>query len=182
MRCQRLRNPIVVFALTVSLVVPGPTLMAGEPASADLCAAAHKPVGDVELQRGGLLRGLVVDSHGIPRRGYEVALLHDGRPVTQLETDQHGFFQVLVAHGGIYHVCSKDGSASFRVWQPNTAPPHAAKQALVVQGTHTLRGQWSPAQALFAHPHFVLGIAALMVAVPILIHNNQSDRDQRPAS
>ena len=184
MRPFRKMHPLLIAFVSVGIAFPWHPMSAAEPVpTVDRQAPAARPaINDVALQSGGVLRGLVLDAHGVPCPQCELIVSHEGHATATIVTNDHGAFRTSVSRGGIYQLTSSKGSAWFRVWQPNTAPPRAAAQALVVQGSETFRGQWDPTQALFAHPHFVLGVAALLIAVPVLIHNNRSDRDRGPAS
>jgi len=184
MRPFRKKHPLLIALVSVVIAFPWHPLSAAEPVpTVDRQVSAARPaINDVGLQPGGVLCGRVLDANGVPCPQCELLVSHEGEAIAKLETNDHGAFETTLSRGGIYQLTSSEGSAWFRVWQPNTAPPRAATQALVVQGSDTIRGQWSPTQALFAHPHFVLGVAALLVAVPVLIYNNRSDRDRVPAS
>ena len=183
MRLFRRQRPILIALASLSIAYPWQTVSSAEveKSNADRPATTARPtIHDVVMQSDGRLHGMVVDSGGKPCPQCEVIVSQDGRPASKMVTDDEGGFELALPRGGVYHLASSESSAWFRVWQPKTAPPRAADQALLVQGIDTYRGQWSPTQALFSHPHFVLGVAALLVAIPVLIHNNRSDR--RPAS
>lgn len=178
------RYPLLVLLVSCQIALPWQLASAAKPVlERDVPVPTTQPaLNDIALQRGNVLRGVIVNEDGTRCPQGNLTISYKGKRVTTFTSDNHGVFEITLPHGGIYHLVSSQGSTWLRVWQPKTAPPHAANRALLVQATNIHRGQWSPANALFSHPHIVLGVAALLVAVPVLMHNNRTDRDRSPSS
>ena len=171
-------HPFLVTALCCAMALPSSYVWAADPATERGVAPYNKSIDiiDVALQEGSELHGRVVDRQGLPAPKSEVTIWRAGKTIAEVHTDDDGSFRTVLGRGGIYHVETADGAAILRVWRPKTAPPHAVSQVLVISGSNVVRGRWNPTQALLSHPHLVMTIAALMIAVPIILHNNRDDR------
>jgi len=178
----RRQQPLLVTSLCCAMALPGSYAWGADSATEGSVPAHDTSVAiiDIALQEGSELHGRVVDREGLPVTKSEVKVLRAGKTVAAVRTDGIGAFKAELARGGVYHVETEDGVAVLRVWQPNTAPPHAVSQVLMINGNKVHRGQRTPTQALFCHPYIVIAVAAMLVAVPVILHNNRDDR--RPAS
>ena len=147
--------------------------------------AAKPVVHDVELASGGSLEGQLVDAQGVSKAGVEVTLLLDQRPLGVASTDAQGRFAFRGVRGGVYQMKAANGTGSYRLWAPGTAPKGTSSVALVTAGDSVVRGQgygpghyyqhhpsaFGHAKVLLANPWVVSGIVATAVAVPVGIHN-----------
>ena len=97
-------------------------------------------VRDVALEAGGKLSGQVLDSSGIPQRQVAVRIQSNGQLPQQINTDANGWFEFSGLAGGVYQVSTGDSVSVFRAWAPNTAPPSATTNALVVTDESVVRG------------------------------------------
>jgi hypothetical protein len=98
-------------------------------------------VADVGLSAGGTVTGQVVDPHGRPLEGQLVSIRTTEGEVAKAVTDRNGNFVVSSLAGGVYHVAAGQGQNIFRFWAPETAPPSARPQAVVVSGKTVVRAQ-----------------------------------------
>ncbi len=156
-------------------------------------ADAHSnPVvaGDVVLQNGGVLHGVILADPSGPDRGNTVsgariALVTEGVVVGQTMSDQTGRFTVSHLRGGKYliRVTRKDGVdwRLYRVWTINGAPPKATSVAQIVLGRGIVRGQGPFPTVSATEAALVGGVAVGAVATPVIYHNAQTS-NRVPAS
>ena len=180
---MRKKNPLLVILLCSVVILPCHAANAEEkgPSGNKVRSMSRSPINDVALQPGGILSGQVVDAQGLPSAGLDLRVWRGNEPVAESRTDEKGDFEVTLKQGGVYRVCTEIGVVTLRVWQPGTAPPQASSRALIVNDANVFRAQWNPTQALFTHPGIAIGIGALLIAIPIILHNNRADRES-PAS
>jgi hypothetical protein len=96
---------------------------------------------DVALTAGGTLTGKVLDVQGIAVEGAVVSIRRGRGEVARTVTNKNGTFVVQNLRGGLYQVVAGRSQGLFRFWAPNTAPPSARSQALIVATSQVLRGQ-----------------------------------------
>lgn len=123
------------FCACFGLLVPRLDVLA-----ADAADAASPAVQDIALTAAGEFTGLVVSAQGLPVEAAEVTLSQGEEIVAKTTTDAQGMFRVAGVSGGVYRVSAGNGSADFRAWATNAAPPNAYPQAVVVTGS-TVRAQ-----------------------------------------
>ena len=70
----------------------------------------------------------------------QVTLSQGDDVVAQATTNSQGMFRVAGITGGVYRVSGGKGTADFRAWSTNAAPPNAYPQAVIVTG-NTVRAQ-----------------------------------------
>ena len=146
--------------------------------------------GDVVLQNGGVLRGMVLaERSGLDKAmvasGVRVMLLFEGKVVAETVSDQAGRFTVSHLHGGKY-VIAVDGNRGvdwslYRVWTPAGAPPKTSAMAQIVVGRGTLRGQGPLPAVSFSEAALISGVVVGAVAAPAIYHNAQKS-NRVPAS
>ncbi len=156
-----------------------------------------KPVvHDIALQSGGLLEGQVVDAQLVPKAGVDVILLLEQRSLAKAQTDAQGKFAFRGVPGGVYQLTAANGTGTYRLWAPDTAPKDTNKIAFLTAGDAVVRGQHhnngytyqyqhshshlGRMKFLLCNPWVVSGIVATAVAVPVGIHN--ADSGGSPAS
>ncbi len=105
--------------------------------------AARQPITDVSLERGCVLRGVLVDEHGRPLVKSAVIIRQGRRVFSRTVTGLKGEFLFKGLRGGVYQIASVRGQGAFRVWAPGTAPKTARRQALIVSRTQVVRGQFA---------------------------------------
>ena len=137
---------------------------------------------DVSLQENSILRGHVLNVSGNPYAEHDVQILQNGRCVIESRADKKGMFAANLEQGDRYHTAVEQGAAVFRVWRPSTASRKTSVSVFVIDSGGRHRGQRSPSQELFVRPHTVAGVAASLIAAPILLHNSVSERDSSVAS
>jgi len=89
---------------------------------------------DITLHGGGILVGAYMDAHGMPVRGSRISVQKQGKEVSTISTDEHGRFKMQGLSGGVYDVTTSQGTGTFRLWAPGTAPPAARQSLLLVIG------------------------------------------------
>lgn len=135
---------------------------------------AELQIHDVRLSDKNELKGVVVTSQGKTLQKISVALQADGKTVQKTTTDQDGRFSFTVDKGGSFQIVTSEGIVGCRAWTAKAAPPVAANQILIVHGS-VVRGQ-RPIRELFrSDPIFAAGVLAAAIAIPIAIHESQSD-------
>jgi hypothetical protein len=137
---------------------------------------AIAPAIDVELSRDGLLTGRVVDARGQAIADGEVTVLGREAIVSHVKTDREGNFRVPNMQAGMFRLVSKEVVQVCRVWSPGTAPPSAQRSALLVASTEVAAGQVAPLRYWLGNPNVIGGIAAIVIATPIIANNIRQDR------
>lgn len=171
-----------------SLGILCPQISYGAKGDARPAASNRAPVRDIALAPNGQLRGHVIDAQGNGLAGQSVWLLNAERVLGETKTDAQGQFQFANVNGGMYEVRTREGQSFYRAWTPNTAPPAATKNALVVE-SKVARGQMGggPIMRTLGNPWVLGGIVAAAIAIPLALDdddNNQSVNvaDPPPAS
>jgi hypothetical protein len=129
---------------------------------------------DVALAEGGLLLGQVVDPQGQPVADAPVAVLYQGKEVAKTTSDATGNFAVSGLKGGAHVVQSGEHGGICRMWSPQTAPPSANRQVLLVKGSQVARGQgfFSPGGLLM-----LTGVGLIVAAGVISQENSGNGND-----
>ena len=178
---RRLRIVWTPLAALASLGMLLPPSWAGAPAP-ERAKKGNAPieVSDVALDAGGGMQGVVVDVHGMPRSGVEVALVQHKTRLGLVKTDLQGRFRFAPVKGGVYQLLSSGQVRFVRAWTAEAAPPAARPLALMVVGSEVVRGQM-PLEDFFASDAVIItGLVAAMIAIPIAVHN--SGGKDKPAS
>jgi hypothetical protein len=129
---------------------------------------------DVALGEGGVLKGQIVSGDGAALAHTQVAVLKDSQAVAMPTTDADGYFAVAGLSGGIYQIVVGETTATYRAWEPNTAPPAAHNDILVVYGSNLVRGQ-GPVLSMLANPWVIAGVVATAVVVPVVVANDKDE-------
>ncbi len=179
MNSLRVVRALLMGAGCVGLLLPGSLLQAASPPRRPV-RSKSVTISDVELDAGGQILGLVMDTQGVPVRDAKVDLLKDNNLVASGTSDGLGRFRVGPMPGGVYAIRALGRTSFIRAWRLGTAPPAAGNMALVVVGDDLVRGQM-PLENFFASDAFVItALVAAAIAVPIAIHNSSSHKS--PAS
>lgn len=171
----------------LGIVLPEPLLRAAwsaPPAPAKspgaVTTARLPAIGDVELDRGGALRGVVVNVQGVPIAGATIVISKDGREVARTTTDEAGCFSAAGLGGGLHQVTAGDYAILVRAWPMGTAPPKTRPLALMVVGSDVVRGQ-RPISEFFTNECVLLvALAAAMIAIPIAVYQSQHHAAHSP--
>ena len=147
-------------------------------------AQAAAPIQDVALQPGGRLLGQIVDGQAVPQAATRLAVVSNGEAVALATTDAEGRFEVRGLTAGIYGIQTAQSGTVYRAWAPNTAPPAAVEQALVVNDSTVVRGQpmgppaapghWARHFAWLANPWVLAAIVAGAIAIPLAVDGDAS--------
>ena len=133
------RGAAVILA-TFGVVMPFPSVQAAE-------SNAKRPVApvaaDVSKLADGQFAGRVIDHAGDVVENASVVIRQNGAEVGRAKTDKEGMFHVANLKPGTYQVSSGTTEGYFRVWNDQTAPPSARKNALIVLGHNGARGQYA---------------------------------------
>jgi len=132
---------------------------------------------DLTLNRDGMLIGRIVDPRGQAIANTDVTLLDNNEIVSLVKSDLEGNFRVANIKPGTYRLASHNVTQICRIWAPGTAPPAAKQSALLVTNKPVTAGQVAPLKYWLANPTVMLGIAAIVIAVPIVAFNVSKDRD-----
>ena len=132
---------------------------------------------DVVLQEGNVLVGQVVDAQGVSKPNTVVTVANHQAEIARVQTDESGKFSVSGLQGGVYRVATGSQHGIYRVWAPNTAPPIAQKNVMMVVGQDVVRGQYgytpgpftSMAQWCADHPIFCAAAIGAAIAIPIAV-------------
>jgi len=152
-------------------LAPGAQPSAGTPRTADK-ACETPPIGDVELESNGTLRGMVVNLQGVPLGKASIVVRQADRELGRTSTDGQGRFSLDGLRGGTYHVAAGRWAKMFRVWGPNTAPPRAKQVALLVVGEDVVRAQMTLEEFWTCEPIVITAMLGAMIAIPIAVYNN----------
>jgi hypothetical protein len=168
--CQQM----LVGLATASLVIPTP-VRAIENRPIGSVATNQQVTTDVALDANGNLKGIVLTSAGQPLGQTPVRIHRNGTPVAAITTDTHGEFTVEGLRGGAYQIETVSAQLPVRIWAPHTAPPSAARRAVVlVDSQDVVRAQGGGRFMQFMTNPWVLGgIVAAAIAIPLAL----DDRD-----
>jgi hypothetical protein len=131
-------------------------------------------ISDVELKSGGMLSGQVVDSAGQPLVGQAIVVRQSGREPISSHTDEGGQFRLNGLSAGLCSIEYGDAPMVCRCWSPNTAPPVATDEVLLITGEPVERSQRCIGD-LLTGPVLIGLIVAAAVIIPIAVHNSQND-------
>src|SRR3972149_6656400 len=120
--------PHLLAGLAIAGVVLPPQQLAaaeviGGAHGAAVAAVARAPIGDVELGRGGLLVGRLVDTTGRPVAGRDVSVVVGDKTIAVSRTDGSGVFAVAGLRGGVHQITTVESARVCRLWAPGPAPP-----------------------------------------------------------
>lgn len=140
---RMLRKAAVALAVG-GMLFPQTDVLAATPGPlpAEQAAPAMPEVVDVALSAGGTLVGRVIDEQGQPVDGALVSFRQGDHEVASIVSAQDGTFSADNLRAGVYVVQAGQGEGVFRFWAPNTAPPSARQDAVIVSGTQVVRGQF----------------------------------------
>ncbi len=174
-RIGLLSKGMIVLAC-LGMLIPAPVLHAatGDAPRQQPTANATVTV-DVALGADGSLRGQAVNAQGKPAALTRVSLLQDNREVAAAMTDRDGNFLVRGMRAGTYRLVAGQASVTYRLWRPKMAPPSANRAALVVVDGRQVLAQDGPLGYWLTNPWVVAGLVAAAVAIPVAIHNHQTD-------
>lgn len=178
---------LLVALASIGVAFPQPLVGAAEPAGGDFHGAMPAAeIADVSLAAGGVLTGYLLDAAGRPASGVVVTVAGSSGSVQAATTDVRGTFTVAGLKGGAYRVVAGESNWAVRLWAAGTSPPSADGVLRLVSGPATVRGQREPGPPLswyegmkywLTNPYVVGGIVAAAVAIPVVIHNANQDRD-----
>ena len=146
----------------IGLLVPQFALGAG-PAPNGTPSAVR----DVELQKGGVLSGQLLNVAGQPSSDLTFALVDRNGDARRIVTDAEGKFRIAGLRGGAYNLVVGKSGVSVRVWAKGTAPPHAQNELLMFDSAMTARGQGG--LGLLSNPWFLGAAIAAAIAIPIAL-------------
>lgn len=129
-------------------------------------------VADVSLAKEGLLVGRVLTSTGTAQAGSDVVLRYNGRTVARTRTDAQGRYAIKGVRGGIHEVLTPKGRQVVRLWSPQTAPPIARPEAVLVNSGQVVRGQIAGGPDLIT-----LGLLGLTATTTYYVIDNDGDID-----
>lgn len=133
----------LVAGTTAGLLLSAPQVQATQQTSSPWqVKVTDAKVFDLALKEAGTLRGRVVDANGTPQVDKEVLIKQAGQVVQRTQTNAQGVFEVHGLRSGLYEVSSGQTVGTYRLWQPEVAPPSAMEQALLVIGENGTRGQF----------------------------------------
>jgi len=177
MRLSRLLAWACVVLATVGLILPAPLAQGAQPFAGTLSNGTS--AGDIELDRDGMLHGVVVNVQGVPVAGMSVLVRNAAGEVTAVETDAMGRFSVAVP-GGTCRLSTGGFTREFRTWVAGTAPPRSRQIAAMVVGGDVVRGQM-PMGDFFRSDAFLLtALVSAAIAIPIAVHNSKSRAPSSP--
>lgn len=135
------RSAAVVLA-TVGVVMPMPSAQAADSKSQSRKPAASAAA-DVSKSADGTFAGRIVDHTGAVAEDAEVVIRQGKTEIGRAQTNEEGMFSVKNLKPGTYQVSSGTTEGYFRVWNEESAPPSARKNALIVLGHNGERGQYA---------------------------------------
>jgi len=125
----------LLFASNVLATQPNET-------TGPLALNRQAPIVDVALHDGGILVGQVIDAQRLPISSQQVVVRLQAKKIATVTTDQQGRFAIRGMRSGTYTIETTNGSGTFQLWAPNTAPPSAQSVAAIVsQRDVVMRGQ-----------------------------------------
>jgi hypothetical protein len=171
MKVLRSIRSIMVGAACIGMLLPVQTLSAA--GSDKGLPTSPSVVADVSLTAAGGLRGGLRNAEGQPLPNSEIRFVHGttGRDF-RTASDQDGRFVFDELPSGLYRVEASGSSFACRCWAPNTAPPVASKELLVIADGRVTRGQKPIMEALWSTPAILCLMIVAAIAIPIAVHNS----------
>ena len=169
-----IQTPMVMAAATPHATAPATQAVSQAPNSK--AKAAAPLIFDIGLQKGNTLVGQLVNAQGIPQAKQKVSLIQKQKVLVTSETDRNGYFAFTQVPAGTYQVAAPKAQGLCRVWAPKTAPPIAQSGLLLVDGKGAVRAQQGPIAYWLGKPWVIAGLVAAAVAIPVAIHNHQSNK------
>jgi len=125
------------------IIMPRTQLLAAGPVKPQAAPRTSQApvVQDVTMTPEGAVTGQLVGAQGAGVKGTEIAFLQGKRVVATTRTNSQGLFRVERLRAGVYVVRAGNSIASYRVWSPNTAPPSAQPQIVLLKKEVVVRGQ-----------------------------------------
>jgi len=183
MRLRRLLGGVLVALASFGVILP-PGICA---ASTQMTRPISSAVRDVALRDGGHLTGQVLDAAGTPVVETAVALVDRGRVLASTQTGTDGRFAIAGVKAGVCEVATTEGVTVCRLWAPQTAPPSAQKDALVIHGDKVVRGgdgcnTCPPGGGVgqggvirfLSNPWVLGGIVAAAIAIPLALDDDDA--------
>ena len=173
---QLMRSAAVALA-SFGIVCPQLVQAGNSQAPAQAHQAAHpvSAVKDVALAEGGTFKGAVLNPQGHPVARTAVVVAKADQLIAQTHTDEDGRFAMSGLQGGVYQVATVSGVEIYRLWAPNTAPPAAGREALLMAGDTLVRGQQGAGVLRFLGSPWVLAaIVATAIAVPLAMEDDDA--------
>lgn len=116
-----------VFALTlITTAIPPEAVLPQEPVNqTDLVTrpSSPMPISDIELMRGGVLSGQVLDSAGRPMSDQTVVVVQPNQEPIAARSDHEGRFQASGLNAGLCAVRYGEYVTACRCWNANTRLP-----------------------------------------------------------
>ncbi len=170
MKGLRLVKGMAVSLACVGMVFPQMNAFAAAPERpAKPVVRPASAMTDVALGAGGVLSGRIVDAQGQPLDGAVVSLKQGSRDVARTVADAQGRFVFRGLKGGAYVIEAGQSRGAYRLWAPQTAPPKAQQQALLVAGGPVVRGQFGGLDII------TLTLLGSSIGALVLSAVNQSD-------
>ncbi|MFK7820487.1 MAG: carboxypeptidase-like regulatory domain-containing protein [Planctomycetaceae bacterium] len=144
---KNLRGAIVCLACW-GLVAPQGLTVAQEKRSTQ-----QAQLSDVELAKGGVLFGTVVDGQGKPVAKATVMLKFAGATVARTESSKNGKFAIKGLRGGLHRLMAGTSSQTVRLWADGAAPTAAKRNVTSVTGS-VVRGQYAPPMGGYVDPGY----------------------------
>lgn len=154
--------------------------------AANAASPAHGS--DIALAEGGVLVGRIVDAQGSGVATVAVSIRQGDQEIVRTVSDRNGVFAARELRGGHYSLVTEQGVQQCRLWAPNTAPPGASENVVVLHGEPIVRGQFGPVHGhgnrhgwvewVRNHPYLTGGAIAAAIAIPLAF----SDDDDKPSS
>ena len=132
-------------------------------------------IGDVQLHKGGVLVGQVVNAENVAMAETEVSIHSGQKTLASASTDENGYFAFAGLSSGLYEMAAAKGHGVYRAWEHGTAPPVAQPAVLIVSGNQTVRGGLGDGKIMgcLLNPIVLAGIIATAITVPLAIHNTR---------
>ena len=156
--------------LAPTAVWAGPPVTAQAQAQTQARVAAQRTI-DLELQAGGVVRGQVYNSEGLPAPGGDVKVYRDGAVQASAKVGPQGRFELKGLQPGACQLQLLTASQTCRLWAEGTAPPKAPRELLIVTGNPTARGQGRIGD-LLKNPLFIGLVVAAAVAIPLALKDD----------
>lgn len=114
-------------------------MLIGSPVLATEAVAVRST--DYLLGQKGVLVGSVLNQQGQPAAGLPVQVLHDGRVIATVYSNEQGEFSVESLRNGVHTVQLGATQQPVRFWTNASAPPTAVKRMAIVVDEEVVRGQ-----------------------------------------
>ena len=132
-------------------------------------------VRDVVTNDKGVMTARVMSENGIPLGNQKVSLQRGNEVIATALSEPDGDVSFAGLASGLYELNVESSIQYVRLWHPNSAPPIAISQLLLVRDRDVERAQQDFCGSLLGQEPVMIGVLiAAGIAIPLAVHESGS--------